>query len=189
MPGFLQFLRPYRVLSRPESNLPDMLDRAPLIPGPLRRGTPEYRNMHERRAVTRLALQDMYPSHTVEHPYSGEILEDDLRRVVGAASFADPRREAIRAELSHLLPPNFSPDDFDYMSSLGSMTPGGGRSLMRSWREQNPDRGLAWYSLPNATPFYGRIGAQRFHGDDGLDFFLEPGQPVRRRGGLIREAA
>lgn len=196
MPGFLQYTRPFRVLLRPDHS---PFARIPAGPreGPGVRvprddaGYAAYRDALERHSMTRAALHEMYPRSGAV-PYQGSVLEDDLRRIVGAMSHTDPALRTPDDMIGRYLTDIPDPMAYDYMGSLGSLTPGGGRALLRDWRERNPDRGLVWYSLPRATPFYERIGARAIpesRNGSNFDFMLEPGQQVRRRGGAIRAAA
>ena len=190
MSGFLQYTRPFRILTRP-GEAGDLARRIPTIPRELGYSSPERRDLTERIAMMRSALHEMYPrpSHP---PYQGSILEDDLRRVVGAMSHTDPASRTPDDLIGRYLADIPDPMSYDYMGSLGSLTPGGGRALLRDWRERNPDRGLVWYSLPRAAPFYERIGARAIPespAGSNFDFLLEPGQQIRRRGGAIRAAA
>jgi len=147
------------------------------------------------RAMTRGAINDMDQIGRYQHQGALAVeagteypdAPDLTPNPLGAASWMPLTRAPVAMDVNRLI----YPDEWTYLSHLGSMTPGGGTALLRELRNQNPETGIALNSIPmpNTHRFYQGLGFERPRSRlfEGFDYVLPPGRPfARAHGGAVR---
>jgi hypothetical protein len=145
------------------------------------------------RSMTNTAVRDLAAEPPYRHEGAMAVqrgTEDaEVPSLLGAGSWLPLDQAHTSADLSRIA----FPEDYTYLSVLGSLTPGGGTGLLRELRRQRPETGILLNSLPlpNTHRFYESLGFEptRSRALENFDYVLPPGRPfARAQGGAVRAA-